>query len=91
MLVGAATSSGLQLQSVVLFGIAGTLSTDPARTVRKDPLEEEQERERAAPGGWQRVEDRARPYRPRPGDSSDPARIDTSRDREAPGDTEGEP
>jgi hypothetical protein len=82
-------SSGLQLQSVVLFGIAGTLSTDPARKVRKDPLEEEMERERAAPGAWQRVEDRARPYRPRPGDASDPEVIDS--DREAPGDAEGAP
>ena len=63
--------------AVVLIGIAGTLSTDPARTVRKDPLEEEQERERMAPGAWQRMEDRTREYRPRPGDGSESDVIDT--------------
>lgn len=84
----ASASTGMQLQSVVLIGIAGTLSTDPARTVRKDPLEEDLERGRAAPGAWQRMEDRARPYRPRREDANDPERIDG--DREAPGDAEGE-
>lgn len=68
---------GIQLQTVALIGIAGTLSTDPARTVRKDPLEEEQERERMQPGAWQRMEDRTREYRPRPGDGSEPDVIDT--------------
>jgi hypothetical protein len=77
-----AGSSGLQLQTVVLIGIAGILSTDPARTVRKDPLEEEQARERAQPGAWQRAEDRAREYRPRAGDAVDPDLIDS--DREPP-------
>jgi hypothetical protein len=72
-------SPGIQLQTVVLIGIAGTLSTDPARTVRKDPLEEEQERERMQPGAWQRMEDRTREYRPRPGDGSEPDVIDTDR------------
>jgi hypothetical protein len=73
-------SPGVQLQTVVLFGIAGTLSTDPARTVRKDPLEEEQERERAEPGAWQRMEDRAREYRPRRDDAADPEGIDGDRE-----------
>lgn len=77
-------SPGVQLQTVVLIGIAGTLSTDPARMVRKDPLEEEQERERAEPGAWQRLEDRAKEYRPRRGDAADPEGIDG--DREPPGD-----
>jgi len=72
-------SPGIQLQTVALIGITGTLSTDPARTVRKDPLEEEQERERAQPGAWQRMEDRARAYRPRPGDGSAPEVIDADR------------
>lgn len=82
-------SPGLQLQAVALIGIAGTLSTDPGRTVRKDPLEEEQARERAQPGAWQRLEDRAREYRPRSGDAADPEWIDS--DREPPGSTtEGE-
>ena len=76
-------SPGLQLQAVALIGIAGTLSTDPARTVRKDPLEEEQARERAQPGAWQRMEDRTREYRPRSGDAADPDLIDS--DREPPG------
>ncbi len=70
-------SPGLQLQTIALIGIAGTLSTDPARTVRKDPLEEEQERERVQPGAWQRMEDRTREYRPRPRDGSEPDVIDT--------------
>ena len=73
-------SAGPQLQMVVLFGIAGTLSTDPARTVRKDPLEEEQARERAAPGAWQRMEDRAREYRPRREDATDPGPVDSDRE-----------
>jgi hypothetical protein len=72
-------SPGAQLQTVVLFGIAGTLSSDPARTVRMDPLDEEQARERAEPGAWQRMEDRAREYRPRRGDAADPERIDDDR------------
>lgn len=75
------SSPGIQLQTVVLIGIAGTLSTDPARTVRKDPLEEEQERERLQPGAWQRMEDRTREYRPRPGDGSEPDGIATERER----------
>ena len=75
---------GVRLQTVVLFGIAGTLSTDPARTVLKDPLEEEQARERAEPGAWQRMDDRAREYRPRRGDAADPEGIDD--DRGPPGD-----
>ena len=79
-------SPGVQLQTVVLFGIAGTLSTDPARTVRMDPLDEEQARERAAPGAWQRVEDRAREYRPRRGDAADPEGIDDDRERARDGD-----
>ena len=79
-------SPGVQLQTVVLFGIAGTLSTDPARTVRMDPLDEDQARERAEPGAWQRMEDRAREYRPRRGDAADPEGID---DREPAGDGNG--
>ena len=81
-------SSGMQLQTVALIGISGTLSTDPARTVRKDPLEEELERGRAAPGAWQRMEDRARRYRPRREDATEGETIDS--DREAPGDADGE-
>lgn len=76
-------SPGAQLQAVVLIGIAGTLSTDPERTVLRDPLEEEEARARAEPGAWQRVEDRARAYRPRAGDAADPESIDS--DREPPG------
>jgi hypothetical protein len=72
---------GMQLQAIVLIGIAGTLSTDPARTVRRDPLEEELMRERAQPGAWQRLEDRAREYSPRRGDASDPDAIDSDRER----------
>lgn len=75
-------SPRLQLQAVVLLGIAVTLSTDPARTVRKDPLEEEQARERAQPGAWQRMEDRTREYRPRPGDGAAPGLIDSDRELE---------
>jgi hypothetical protein len=83
-------AGGVQLQTVVLFGIAGTLSTDPARTVRKDPLEEELARERAAPGAWQRIEDRAREYRPRPGDATDPDLIDSDREPPGDGDADGD-
>jgi hypothetical protein len=83
-------SPGLQLQAVVLIGISVTLSTDPARTVRKDPLEEEQARERAQPGAWQRLEDRTREYRPRPGDGAEPDLIDSDRERPGRGGAEGE-
>ncbi len=86
--LGAGGSPGLQLQTVVLIGITTTLSTDPARTVRKDPLEETLERERAEPGAWQRLEDRARTYRPRHEDATSPEVIDS--DREDPEGAEGE-
>jgi hypothetical protein len=72
-------SPGMALQAIALIGIAGTLSTDPARAVRKDPLEEEQARERAEPGAWQRMDDRAREYQPRRGDGADSDVIDSDR------------